>query len=74
MFPHSYAWLRSLFLDKTHLCETSNIFYLVKYDFSQKTGDVIWKFIKNKGYLTVNTFPNYAYASSYFDLKSFAWK
>ena len=40
-FPHSYAWLRSLFLDKTHLCETSNIFYLVKYDFSQKTGDVI---------------------------------
>ena len=24
--------------------------------------------------LTVNTFPNYAYVSSYFELKSFPWK
>ena len=68
-FPHKYTQLRSLVLV---LWETYNIFLF--FTFSQKTDNVFWQSIKNKGYLTVNTFPNYAYVSSYFHFKSFAWK
>ena len=33
-----------------------------------------WKYIKNKGKVTLESFRNFAYVSSYLHLKSFAWK
>ena len=68
-FPHKYTQLRSLVLV---LWETYNIFLF--FTFSQKTDNVSWQSIKNKGYLTVNTFPNYAYVSSYFSFQKFCMK
>ena len=71
---HSYA---ALFSIKLVLYQTNNIFYLEKYSFSKKKKKMIMcsespSKIK-VALLAVNTFPNYVYVSSYFDLKSFAW-
>ena len=33
-----------------------------------------WKYIKNKGKVTLESFRNFAYVSSYLHLKIFAWK
>ena len=74
---HSYA---ALFSIKLVLYQTNNIFYLEKYSFSKKKKKkkmIMYSESPSKikvALLAVNTFPNYVYVSSYFDLKSFAWK
>ena len=68
---HSYT---ASFSIKFILCETNNIFDLVKHNFFHKNVNVSWKFTENEGYLTVNIFRNYVYVSSYCHSKTFAWK
>ena len=36
--------------------------------------NIFWKYIKNKGEVTLDSFRNFAYFSSYLRLKSFARK
>ena len=62
------------FSRKATLCETNNIFYSREYQVWHKDDNRFWKVIKNKGDVTVGSFRNFAYVSSYLRLKTFAWK
>ena len=62
------------FSRKLVLCETNNIFYSREYQVWHKDDNRFWKIIKNKGDVTQDSFPNFAYVSSYLRLKTFAWK
>ena len=68
---HCYA---ASFLRKTILCETNNIFYSLGNQKLDKTNSWSLKYIVNKYEVTLDSFPNFAYVSSYFHLKDFAWK
>ena len=68
---HSYA---ASFSRKVLLCETNNIFYSLRNCVWHKMNNILWKYIKNKGEVTWDSFRNFAYLSSYLRLKSFAWK
>ena len=66
-YPASFS-LKALF------CKTNNIFYSLKNGIWDKTKAWFWKYIQNKGKVTLESFRNFAYVSSYLHLKSFAWK
>ena len=68
---YSYA---ALFSRKINLCETKSIFYSLRNCVWQKMNDIFWMFIKNKDEVTLDSFRNFAYLSSYLRLKRFAWK
>ena len=68
---HCYA---ASFSRKTILCETNNIFYSLGNQIWHKTNDIFWKYIKNKDEVTLDSFRNFAYVSSYSHLKSVPWK
>ena len=70
-FPHSYATSFSI---KTIFCKTNNIFYSLENPIWDKTKQWFWKYIKNKGKVTLESFRNFVYVSSYLHLKSFARK
>ena len=55
-------------------CKTNNLFYSLENRIWDKTKQWFWKYIKNKGKVTLESFRNFAYVSSYLHLKSFAWK
>ena len=67
---HCYA---ASFSRKTLFSKT-NIFYSLENRIWDKTKYWFWKYIKNKGKVTLESFRNFAYVSSYLHLKSFAWK
>ena len=74
-FPHSYALLYCLVLyKKRFFCETNNIFYSIENRIWDKTKWQFWNYIKNKGKVTLESFQNLPYVSSYLYLKGFAWK
>ena len=56
------------------LCETNNFFYSLKNLVWHEINNICWKYIKTKDEATLDSFRNFAYASSYLHLKSFAWK
>ena len=62
------------FSRKTILCETNNIFYSLGNQKLDKTNSWSLKYIGNKYEVTLDSFSNFAYVSSYFHLKDFAWK
>ena len=68
---YSYA---ALFSRKINLCETKSIFYSLGNWVWQKMNDIFWMYIKNKDEVTLHSFRNIAYLSSYLRLKRFAWK
>ena len=68
---HSYA---ATFSWKITLCETNNIFCSPGNLIWHKMNSIFWKYIKNKDGVTLESFPNFAYVSSYLPLNSFAWK
>ena len=68
---HRYA---SSFSRKVILCETNNIFYSLGNCIWHTMDNIFWKCIKNKGEVTLHSFRNFAYVSSYLRLKGFAWK
>ena len=70
-FPHSYA---ASFSRKLILSETNNIFYSQRNCIWHKLNSIFWKYIKNKGEVTLDSFRNFARVNSYLRLKSFAWK
>ena len=70
-FPHSYA---ASFSIKTLFCKTNNIFYSLENPIWDKTKQWFWKYIKNKGKVTLESFRNFVYVSSYLHLKGFAQK
>ena len=53
---------------------TNNIFYSLRNQKWDKTNSWSLKYIKNKYEVTLNSFANFAYVSSYLYLKDFAWK
>ena len=59
---------------KAPFCKTNNIFYSLENQIWDKTKQWFWKYIKNKGKVTLESFPNFAYFSNYLHLKSFVWK
>ena len=65
-YTASFSW-------KLILCET-NIFYSQEYKVWHKDNYKFWKFIINKHEVTLNSFWNFAYVSSYLHSKIFAWK
>ena len=73
-FPHSYAMFRCLVSIKALFCKTNNIFYSLENPIWDKTKQWFWKYIKNKGKVTLESFRNFAYVNSYLHLKNFAWK
>ena len=68
---HCYA---ASFSRKTILCETNNIFCSLGNQKLHKTNSWSLKYIGNKYEVTLDSFPSFAYASSYLHLKDFAWK
>ena len=62
------------FSQKLNLCEANNIFYSQGNYISDKMNDILWKYIKNKCNVSLDSFCNFAYVSTYLCLKSFAWK
>ena len=68
---HSYAASFSL---KVILCETNNIFYSLGNCICHKSNSIFWMYSKNNGEVTLDSFRNFAYVSSYLRLKCFAWK
>ena len=70
-FPHSYT---ASFLQKLILCETNYIFYSQGNCIWHKMNDILWKYIKNKSEVTLDSFPDFAYVSSYLRLNIFTWK
>ena len=70
-FSHSYAAL--LFIKKL-FCKTNHIFYSLENQIWDEANKWSWKYIKNKGKVTLGSFQNFAYVNSYLHLKSFAWK
>ena len=71
-FTHSYAASFSL---KVVLSETNIIFYSQGKCVWHKMNNIFWKYIKTKDELTLDSFWNFAYVSSYLRLKSLkAWK
>ena len=71
MFPHSYA---APFSKKVVLCETNNIFCSKEYWVWYKVNAIFRKYIKNKVKVTLDSFRNFVYVSSYLRLKRFSWK
>ena len=71
MVTHSYAASFSL---KIILNEANNFFFSQEYQLLEKVNDRFWKYIKNKGEVTLDTFPNFAYVSSYLHLNTLTWK
>ena len=69
----THCWAAS-FSIKTSFCKTNNIFYSLENRIWDKTKQWFWKYIKNKDKVTLESFRNFAYVSSYLHLKSFAWK
>ena len=68
---HCYAVSCSI---KTLFSKTTNIFYSLENRIWDKTKQWFWKYIKNKGKVTLESFRNFAYVNSYLHLKNFAWK
>ena len=68
---HCYA---ASFFFKKLFCKINNIFYSLENRIWDKTKQWFWKYIKNKDKVTLESFRNFAYVSSYLHLKSFAWK
>ena len=68
---HCYA---ASFSPKLILCESNNIFYSREYWVRHKENNKFWKFIKNEHEVTLNSFRNFAYLSSYLHSKGFTWK
>ena len=66
-FPHSYAASLSR---KIVLSETNIIFYSQGKCVWHKMNNIFWKYIKNKGEVTLDSFQNVDYVSSYLRLKS----
>ena len=66
-YAASFSW-------KLVLCKTNNIFHRLGNCIWQKMNNIFWKYIKKKGEVTLDTFRNFAYVSSYLRLKSSAWK
>ena len=73
--PHYYAASVSIkYIILLVFCKTNNIFYSLENQIWDKTKQWFWKYIKNKGKVTLESFPNFAYFSNYLHLKSFVWK
>ena len=68
----THCWASSFFI-KTSFCKTY-IFYSLENRIWDKTKYWFWKYIKKKGKVTLESFRNLSYVSSYLHLKSFAWK
>ena len=62
------------FSRKIILYETNNIFYSLRNQKGDKTNSWSLKYIENKYEVTIDFFANFAYVSSYLDLKDFARK
>ena len=56
------------------LYETNNIFYSLRNQKWDKANSSSLKYIENKYEVTLYSFENFAYVSSYLRLKDFAWK
>ena len=59
---------------KTTLCDSNNILFSKNYWKLGKVNARFWKKIYNKSKVTLDSFRNFSYVSSYLHLKSFAWK
>ena len=59
---------------KITLCEINSILFSKNYWKLDKVNARFWKKIQNKGKVTLDSFWNFAYVSSYLHLKSFAQK
>ena len=62
------------FSRKVILCETNNIFYSREYQVWHKDDIRFWKSVKNKAEVTLDSFRNFAYVSSYLHLNDLTWK
>ena len=63
----SFSW-------KFVLCETNNIFYSQEYQVWHKDDIRFWKVIENELEVTLDSFRNFAYVSSYWRLNDLTWK
>ena len=68
---HGYA---ASFSRKVTLCETNNIFCSQEYQVWHKNDNRFWKYVKNNVQVTLDSFRNFAYVSSYLRLNSLSWK
>ena len=73
-FPYSYGLIHHLVFEKNYFIWTNNIFYSLRNQKWDKTNSWSLKYIENKYEVTLDFFANFAYVSSYLDLKDFAWK
>ena len=55
----------ALFSIKTLFCKINNIFYSLENQIWDKTKQWFWKYIKNKGKVTLESFRNFACATCY---------
>ena len=76
----SYCWnygsskLLLHFIEKTILCENTNILFNKNHWKLGKMNVRSWKNILDKGKVTFDSFRNFACVNNYVHVKSFAWK